>query len=406
MRRSTLGTKAISLALNTCLVLSPLLYARDASYADDGIAWSAEFEPMVMRTYGYSPDVVSIAEGFVPDEGWQGGNPRATLTTRDNKLNNWNFAFRGEAEGMKNRWGFGVAGFQFNTQAKLSLSVDVEDVFESGYVDEPGDLFSYGYQSAAVVSFVNVEVEPFDSAMGLIRNEDGPFYFQDEEITGDTQQDFSARTRLDVWSTDIYGFRRLVDNETMNVDLRLGAKLGSLDVATDTDHSLMPCGEGCHVGMELDTSAKSKVLAGPYLAASGTARFGKVRVEGQLAQSVLFGDVDYRTAGTSYWEDPGDRDTYSRTIVDKSKSVTVPVTEADLKVLYDFNEFFSAGVGMYAGVWWNASVPTNSKPGSVELDGPFNSLEFEPTSANTDLGKEHIIFMGILTTMELRFFGP
>ena len=137
MRRSTIGTKVVSLALNTCLVLSLLFYARDVSYADEGFSWSAEFEPMVMRTYGYSPDLVTIEEFFIPEDVEE--EPASRRTSVDNELNHWNFAFRGEAEGMKNRWGFGVAGFQFDTQAKLSQSADAFEVLEGPEINEPGE---------------------------------------------------------------------------------------------------------------------------------------------------------------------------------------------------------------------------------------------------------------------------
>jgi len=404
MRRSTFVTKAISLALNACLVLSPLLYARDASYAagpadGDGIAWSAEFEPMAMRAWGYSPDVLSTFEAFAPAIGAQ--EPKVTFKTFDNDVTKWNVGYRGEVQGMKNRWGVGAAGFQFNTQSKFERA----SVLTGDDEIEPGDPFGSGFMSAAVNSIAIADTPFADGAMGLFRNEGAPFYaIEDDDFDG-TRQDFSARSQLDVWSADIYGFHRVVDKETLSVDVRLGAKLGSLDVATDTDHSLAPCGDSCHVGMRLDTSAKSKVLAGPYLAAAATARFGRVRVEGQVAQSVLFGDVDYRTVGESYWNDGGES-SFSRKIVDKSKSVTMPVTEVDLKVLYDLNEFFSAGVGVYAGVWWNAKVPRNTDPGSVELGGDPFDLEFFPTAAQGDLDEEHIVFMGILATLQLRFFGP
>ena len=51
--------------------------------------------------------------------------------------------------------------------------------------------------------------------------------------------------------------------------------------------------------------------------------------------------------------------------------------------------------------WSSKAVPKTSKPGSVELEGDAYSVPFGVTSAKTGLGKEHIVFMGILATLEV-----
>jgi hypothetical protein len=51
--------------------------------------------------------------------------------------------------------------------------------------------------------------------------------------------------------------------------------------------------------------------------------------------------------------------------------------------------------------------PAHSQYTSGSDTGNDYELDFTPTSGtDTGLGKEHIVFMGILATLEMRFFGP
>jgi hypothetical protein len=174
-----------------------------------------------------------------------------------------------------------------------------------------------------------------------------------------------ATNHFETWSLELNGIRELAGADGgrffMTAGLRLSAyrdsRVETLLVAENGSSSTSQ-----HFG-ELEAS----ILAGPALGLHGRARLRKHRFEGSLTQAIVFGDFDLRAVYTerqdgalvlqSIWDDNGDS--------------AVPITEIDLRWMYDVTRRVSLGAGFFGSIWWDAPVaPIGNTP-----VGPARTLE-------------------------------
>ena len=299
---------------------------------------------------------------------------------------------RGELTRMEEQWGFGMSGWRFGT-----------DDSKSGRVTSLGrvtpDIFS------------RTAVRMWDHTIEPVTNE--------LEASGLSPVDFWTENELDVWTTDIFGIRTLAEKPESYINFTFGLKLGSLDIdqklgqkqhAFVYDHpDLDP---GFHWDNRITLESKSRAdygfMTGPAIGFQGKASLGKVRFEGFINQSVLFGEVDYSGLWTDIndiWVVTGPEGGPFERVrrVDyrdgsfpfsKSENVALPVTELKLKVAYDVRDDISIGVGGFCSIWWDAPLaPKWSMPGDWVPD----------EGKGWKLQEGTLRFAGTMATFEYRF---
>jgi len=101
-------------------------------------------------------------------------------------------------------------------------------------------------------------------------------------------------------------------------------------------------------------------------------------MEGFLSQSVLIGNVDYKTIASrqysysypSYYGSYNYSYNYTTNLSD-SETVVIPVTEMKIKYLYDVTEYLSLGLGFFGSAW----IDTPTVP-AAQLNAQQNKTLF------------------------------
>ncbi|MCL0106836.1 hypothetical protein M1N63_00175 [Thermodesulfovibrionales bacterium] len=304
---------------------------------------------------------------------------------------------RGELTRMEEQWGFGMSGWWFGT-----------DDSKSGKVTSLGRVTPDIFSETAVCMWDHT-IEPVTNEL---------------EASGWSPVDFWTENELDVWTTDIFGIRTLAEKPESYINFTFGLKLGSLDIDQklgqkqhgfdfDFDYDYeYNFGPGYHLDNRITMKSKSRAdygfMTDPAIGFQGEASLGKVRLEGFINQSVLFGEVDY----SGLWTDINDMwvvtgpegGPFERVRrVDyrdgsfpfsKSEDVALPVTELKLKVVHDVRDDISIGVGGFCSIWWDAPLaPKWSMPGDWVPD----------EGKGWKLQEGTLRFVGTMATFEYRF---
>jgi hypothetical protein len=176
----------------------------------------------------------------------------------------------------------------------------------------------------------------------------------------------SADAEWETWMVDLYAIRELVSTPDVGVDLQAGMRIASFDwdanaFAATFDPGDLSLGIATYVNSNSDLDDP---LVGPFLSLLGTGRFGRFHLEGQLTQSVVFGDWDGVSRFTFFdgglLDDPTPDFTENRT---SDRDLTIPITDVRIRVGYEVIDNLVLGFGGYATTWFN--VPT---PPGVEVE--------------------------------------
>lgn len=308
--------------------------------------WSLQVDPMYMEVFGNDIHAVDIT-------GTTFGPPEQSSTEGVDLEMDGDFAIRGEIRYMANQWGFGANGFWFNPDG------DIDRVVTLGAFDEVDLTFPQDLLGGATL--------PLDGDQAVLR--------------GDND--------LEVWSADFYGIRTLAEKPASNIHMLAGLKIGGLETDFRGRGELGTTAAGVFTVTDRATSdawSDTNTLVGPLIGVAADATYGRHRVKGLLQQSMLFGDVDLSHRLVTDFGADGVTDEVA--IFRKTEDVGIPVTELQVKYLYDVTPDVSLGFGGFGSVWWDAPVA----PGTDLSASIFGQAH-----------EETLVFLGAMGSIEARW---
>ena len=353
--------------------------------------WSVQIEPMWMDVEGND---IHVGDIFKYREEWVGSTLLYGTTYKPIRLNmDDGIALRADVIYRKNQWGLGLSGWWFDTKAS-----------QSGRVTTPPEVLT-----ATGFIYYEYGVRMWDNTITPVDNELEPSLF--------SPVNYWARNELGIWTVDLYGIRTLAEKEASSIDMTFGLKLGSLDIDREEGQKQRAFvydyyGAGFHLDNHITLESSSKadygMMGGPTIGLQGKAQYKQLGIEGFINQSLLIGRVRY----SGIWTDvddiwvvtgpvggpftPFSQDAYleGRFSFSKRETITLPVTEAKLKFLYDVIGNVSIGVGGFASIWWDAPVaPKWSIPGAWTWD----------EGTGWRLQEDTLIFYGLTVALNYRF---
>jgi len=350
-------------------VLSILISVGTISFAQDGL--KIRLEPIWMGAYGYDEHVGDV---FFYKEEWNSNTLIYTYGIKYDPINlnmKDKLTLKVELNYIKNQWGLSFGGWHFDSDGLKSGRV----------ITSPMESTDTGY-----IYYEN-GVRMWDQTIWPLRN--------DLEDSGFSPVDWYAKNKLGIWTVDLFGIRTLTEKTGSKIDFIFGLKLGSLNNEREegqyqrsyvyyenlpenffTDYPDWPTGYDWDNYNSLKSTSKAdyEIMLGPLLGFGGKARHKRWGIEGFITQSVLFGDVKFKT----FWEDidniwyaeegePIGQYEYDCGYFPftKREETALPVTELKLKLLYSLTDNIFLGAGTFLSIWWNTPVaPKFSIPGS------------------------------------------
>lgn len=343
MRDHTRRRRAAAGAAPAALAIILALGTGSPVQAEKG-QWTVELGPMFTEAYGHDQHVLTIHEIDRSTTPQLDRKTAVRLDTDDS------FAYRGELQYTRERWGVGVDFFWFVT----TQGVASRTAAAGGALDE------------VVFEVADRRFVSADPRQVL-------FY------------DLLADTDLEAWTVDLYGLRTLANGPASAIRLQLGLKLGDFD--NDYHAAVGVQGVG---GSRLDASSNYDRLMGPLVGLSGDYRRGRHTVVGAIGQSVLIGKVEKLTSTTGDFTGPFS-DTpsfFAGETFRAEQDVAIPITESRIKWTYRLTKRISLGAGADAAAWWDVPVP----PGVVPI-----------ADGDEALHKSTIVFLGLLGTVKVTF---
>jgi hypothetical protein len=172
-------------------------------------------------------------------------------------------------------------------------------------------------------------------------------------------------TTIELWGADFVASRAIATGARSELRLVLGARAADFD----NDYRAVAGVEGVG-GLRLDASSNYDRMHGPLVGLSGRIDFGRNRFEGDLRQSVVWGDVELSGQLREFVGPPNlDVDAEFPAIRDESfnqvESVSIPMTELRVKWRYRFTDHFAFGAGAFVASWWDLAVPPGVEAGST-----------------------------------------
>ena len=307
--------------------------------------WTLSLQPLYLTISGHDPHVLTVHEidrdaGSVQDE------KRAVLLETGNGP-----AYRGELEYDTGRWTWGFDVFWFSTTQKAAD----RSASAGGAIDE-------------------VVFEVADRSFTSTGPGEVLFYRRLED------------TDVALWTADLRATRTLAETADTGIDLVLGLRVGDFD----NDYRAVVGIEGVG-GRRLDASSNYGRMTGPLVGLTGTVRRGRNTLEGHLAQSALFGDVELTSRAREFSGPFVETEELAFTRVEvfrADQDVTIPITEARIRWTYQATEHLSLGAGIDTSAWWDVPVP----PGIAPIEDGQEALH-----ENT------LVFAGALAIVEWRF---
>lgn len=313
--------------------------------ADAG-EWTLSLQPLYLTISGHDPHVLTVHE-IDRDAAPAQSEKRAVLLETENGP-----AYRGEVEYDTGRWAWGLDFFWFSaTQNASELSRSAAGA---------GDELVFEVADRSFTS----------SGPGEVL-----FYRRLED------------TDVALWTADLRATRTLAESADGSVGLTLGLRVGDFD----NDYRAVVGVEGVG-GRRLDASSNYGRMTGPLVGITGTVRWGKNSLEGRLAQSALFGEVELTSRAREFAGPPAEAEEgFAFTGVEvfrADQDVTIPITEARIRWTYQATEHLALGAGIDTAAWWDVPVP----PGIAPTDDGLETLH-----ENT------LVFAGALAIVEWRF---
>lgn len=278
------------------------------------------------------------------------------------------FGWRGDLQYKKGAWGAGISGFHFDDEAD-------EQILQQG---ETGTQDEVSLRTGATSFDCN-----FDGS--------GEYCFGE----ADGQQKF--------WMVDLYGIREIVGTPDVTVDLQFGLRIAEYEWDVDILSAIVePVGASLVIGDENPVRINSSsdtddALVGPFLSLMSTGRFGRFRVDGQLSQAVVFGELDQSVVANQYEDEAGTISSLvfeEAAVLGRSQDAVIPITDIRIKLGYDILDALTLGFGAYATTWFNVPVPPNTRATDRGLG--ISAIQGD---------EENITLLGASFSLEYRFGG-
>jgi hypothetical protein len=307
------------------------------------------------------------------------GNTGNIARTRGTDLeHDEDFGWRGDLQYKDGAWGLGISGFHFDTEGS-----------ESTFVRDD------------LIPDVN------DNEISL-RTAHGGCDTRDNDVNCLASVDSDIK----MWMVDLYGIRELVSTPDVNLDLQFGLRLAHYewDVDLFTAPVLDPVGGVFPIGTSggdnpVRSSSSSEpeddALVGPFMALFSSGRYGRFRVDGQLSQALVFGELDQGVTSLQYWSGSTDptATTANLTLEDtnikrQNQDAVIPITDVRIKLGYDILDSLTLGFGAYATTWFNVPEVPNAE-----------SADFQIGNSRLESDEENITLLGASFSLEYRFGG-
>lgn len=161
--------------------------------------------------------------------------------------------------------------------------------------------------------------------------------------TGETMS-VTATRELDITNFDVHASRVVARGDRSGLEATVGLRIGSLE--SERRSSLVATNLfTVDAVLNVDTG----MMFGPSASLRAFAKHKRHRFEGRLGQAIVVGDAD-RTLRASTMTTGTD----SASTVTSGTSSAIPVTEVQGTWMYDVNDGFSIGGGLFASVWHDA----------------------------------------------------
>lgn len=321
------------------LAITVALAIAGTSHAGEG-EWSFKLDGIYMNAYGHDQHVLTIHE--IDSDSMTEDKTAINLEV------DADFAYRGEAQYRRGKWGAGIELLWFMTSHTRQSHTAAAD----GTVDE----VIFELAGREIVSTASDEI----------------LYYN---VLEDTD--------LATWSVDIYGIRKLAGDAGGGLELQFGVRQTDFD----NDYRAVAGIQG-DSGVRMDASSNYGAMYGPRLGLAGHIRRGRNNIEGYVGQAVLLGSAELSSMSRAFTGTP-DAPVYTdQWTLHSDRDVAIPVTEFRLKWTYSITENIAAGVGANSSAWWDVPVPPGVVPGSDGHDA---------------LHENTIVFFGMLGAVEFRF---
>ena len=271
--------KAITFTIGIYFLLGGRVHAYEG--------WNLQLEPMYMGVAGANNHQANITTTttttstiyspstppYLPYVLGSTSTSSSTSTSQNFDMGG-NGTFRGQLEYMPKDWGVGVSGWWFDTSDSSNQNLN------------SSPLPSY---NSPVTTYTTVNYSSNNFSLSAPPSGSGSVLKT------------SASSSLGVWNVDAYGIKTLGEFENGRINMTLGAKFGSIDSTTSeavnggSDNIGLPAGYSLGQNGNATNSANASFLVGPSIGVQGLGKYGKHRMEGFLSQSVLIGNVDYKT---------------------------------------------------------------------------------------------------------------
>jgi hypothetical protein len=322
--------------------------------------WEAGLQLLWINVAGYNErhgDIVRDSSTVGLGSNMTDSQPREAIQTNLGDR----ITLRAELEYRQGWWGAGVSGWWVNTS---------DDIH--GHVESPPPS-----GNTTSTSFVLM----FEDGRGPTTNQLQP--------SGLSPDDYFANDKLRSFTTDLYGLYTIAEGQRSRLELTFGAKLGQLDTrqsrglaehsfiaqTTDLNGMMVTLNPPFDNQISLTSTASSDFFgAGPMLGLRGGAQWERFGLRWFFTQSLMLGNsrfkglfTDIDNIGSSPvlpdlgFQGPG----VIRSDISyaNSKTVCVPITEAQLKLTYNLSSYVTIGIGGFMSVWWNVPVaPTWAMP--------------------------------------------
>lgn len=309
---------------------------------------TVSLDPMMMGVFG---DDVHVGDLYTYDYGtgyYYDRENDPIISSPSSK-----FTWRGEVEYTKGDWGVGINYWGLNTTGD-----------KSGTVTDP-------------VSTDNIYI-------GARMNDAGW-----TASTNASTVDWSTSNKVKVWTSDIYGIKKIMESNDNTFNLTFGLKLASLENVRKDHLQYNAISGGDSISYTYtyawDKQSKSNLLIGPMMGVQGHFHWQKQRVVGTVSQSFVYGGVDYSNVTTELYSSG----TYDYRYATSHKvNEVIPVTEIKLKWMYDITPNVALGLGAYGSMWVNAPM------------APEASSNYYYGNSES---KKTVIFAGALGSLEFKF---
>jgi len=373
MRRSSIGW-ALGLALGLSLLPGGQTHAVETEEGGQ-VIFNSEF--MVMDSFGTDLNVFELKIEDDPT-----GSGSATSTNKGTDIeHDEDFGWRGDLMYKDRGWGIGISGFHFDNEGEADEFVR-------------GDLLPNLGRN-------EVSLRTAGSSFDCNRSGGGG---SSGNCLG------SVDSEIEVWMVDLYGIRELVSTPDIGIDLQFGLRIAEYDWDMDSFAALVddpvggtfpisPGGGNNPVGAS-SVSDSDDPLVGPFLSLLSTGRYGRFRVDGQITQAVVFGELNQATTRRQY-ADTGEGGTTLAALIlrdvtylQRDQDAVIPITDIRIKLGYDIIDNLTLGFGAYATTWFNVPEPPNME--AIDRSLGVSSL-------NSD--EENLTFLGASFSLEYRFGG-